>query len=1140
MLRVNFLLAIGYFLTGYFGTLLSIPPNLGSPIWPAAGIALAGLLTYGNRAILGVWTGAFCLQLVDFLAPSPHNHFISSLFLATSISTIAVFQAIAGAWLIKRYVGAYKILTDDINILIFLLLAGPVSCTVSASLSLILLYLNHVISADNLALSWLVWWIGDIIGVLVFTPVLLCFIARPTRKWQKRIPTVAFPLMALFVLVTILFQFIKDQELSRLNTLFNERVYVLHNALQIDLDRHLEINNSVKALFESSHEVSADEFKNFTQLVLSNHPNIQALEWLPRITQENYASYPVFASGASAIHTIDGRVEDISTIAGNEFFPVFYTEPNEINKETIGLDASSEPVRLKAIQLARDTEKTMATELIKLQQDKSQRPGIQFFTPVYQLHQPLNTVEQRREYLLGIVSSSFVVASKVNRVKKQFGNLQLQIHITDAGNDLFNDSKPTPLFHTEFTGLTQSLPLIVANRQWNVTYQSTPHFDHEELSRNIWWFVLTGLLVTAITSAFLLMLTGRTLSIQDLVKIRTCELKRESNERQLIIQQHRGHNKILQAIASTEPLRDILHLIVCTSEKQFPGSVCSILLLHERGTYIHKVIAPNLPDYFVQALEGLAIGEGVCDFGTAAFIGQRVITENIEQHPYWQKLAYPAKQAGLAASWSEPILSSSHQTLGVFTVYHRTPFLPADAILSETFHLAQLASIAIERRASEKQIIHLAYYDALTNLPNRRLFFDQLEKTLAEAVRYKTHAALLYLDLDHFKTLNDSLGHDIGDELLIQVANRLKLCVRDEDTVARLGGDEFVLLLSSRETSKESMQERALTTAERVQSTLEVPYKLKGHIHHITPSIGITLIPQPDTTPGELLKQADTAMYHAKSQGRNSISFYSGDMQRRADQRLIMEKDLREALSDNQLSLYYQPQFDNDHRLIGAEALIRWRHPVKGMISPTEFIPVAEETSLILAISDWVLHEACLQLQKWSNLPHLAVNISPKQFRQPKFGEQIASSLTKHGISSSRLMLEITEGSIIDDIEDSIVKLQAMQNLGINISIDDFGTGYSSLAYLRMLPLNQLKIDQSFVRDINIDHNDAVIVETIISMSKHLGLSVIAEGVETVEQLEFLKERQCKGYQGYFFSKPLPANEFAAQFIEKPVTSKLK
>ena len=330
----------------------------------------------------------------------------------------------------------------------------------------------------------------------------------------------------------------------------------------------------------------------------------------------------------------------------------------------------------------------------------------------------------------------------------------------------------------------------------------SPNFVSAELSKDIWWMILTGLLFTGLTSTFLLMLTGKTQVTQDLIKVRTRELKKESNERQIIIKQHRDHNRILQAIASPTPLPDILNLIVGTTEDQFPACLCLILLFDDQAQHFHLGVAPSLPDFFTQALEELVIGEGVCDFGTTAATGQRIIIENIAQHDYWKNFSGLAGQAGLAASMSEPILSSMNQVIGVFTVFHRTPRYPESSLLSEVSELAQLASIAIERRASEKQIIHLAYYDALTNLPNRRLFLDHLEKTLAAALRYQTHAGLLYLDLDHFKTLNDSLGHDIGDELLIQVANRLKQCIRDDDTVARLGGDEFVLLLNSREKSK--------------------------------------------------------------------------------------------------------------------------------------------------------------------------------------------------------------------------------------------------------------------------------------------------------------------------------------------------
>jgi diguanylate cyclase (GGDEF)-like protein len=365
------------------------------------------------------------------------------------------------------------------------------------------------------------------------------------------------------------------------------------------------------------------------------------------------------------------------------------------------------------------------------------------------------------------------------------------------------------------------------------------------------------------------MLTGRTMQTEGIVKIRTQELEKEIASRKKIIQQRNDHNKVLQVIASPAPLSDILELIVNITETNHPDCLCSILLLDDQGKHLHLGVAPSLPEFYNQAIDGIAIGDGVGSCGTAAYKGQRVIIEDIYQHPYWQDFVVLAKQAGLAACWSEPIFSSTQRVLGTFAVYHRTPNYPGTELLAEINEFTQLASIAIERKLSEEKITQLAFFDPLTNLPNRRFFMANLEKALSSDIRHKTNGALLYLDLDHFKTLNDSLGHDIGDELLIQVANRLKQCVRDEDSVARLGGDEFVLLLSCREISRNIMLEHALTLAERVQRDLQAPYQLKEHIHYITPSIGITLVPNFNSTPGEVLKQADTAMYHAKNKGRN-------------------------------------------------------------------------------------------------------------------------------------------------------------------------------------------------------------------------------------------------------------------------------
>lgn len=442
-----------------------------------------------------------------------------------------------------------------------------------------------------------------------------------------------------------------------------------------------------------------------------------------------------------------------------------------------------------------------------------------------------------------------------------------------------------------------------------------------------------------------------------------------------------------------------------------------------------------------------------------------------------------------------------------------------------------------ERKLAEAHIERLAYYDALTDLPNRRLLTDRLERDLARARRHKHYGAMLFLDLDRFKNINDSLGHQVGDELLKEVARRLTNDLRLEDTVSRLGGDEFIMLLSDMGKEPTDAAARTQAKAEQVQVRLSEPYKVLGHDLHITPSIGVAIFPaddDPNEDSNDILRHADTAMYRAKDDGRDAIRFFLPSMQAAADQRLEIEKDLRFALGRNELSLYFQPQVDHNGQLIGAETLLRWIHPEKGFISPADFIPVAEATGLILPIGLWVLEASCKQIKIWSDqglsIGHLAVNVSPRQFRQPDFIRQVYQVIERTGVDAQQLGLELTEGMVIDNISDTIDKMQALKQIGIELSIDDFGTGYSSLAYLKRLPLDILKIDQSFVRDIETDESDATIVETIISMAHHLNLKVIAEGVETEFELDFLTKRDCKSYQGYYFSRPIPESEFTRLF----------
>lgn len=436
-----------------------------------------------------------------------------------------------------------------------------------------------------------------------------------------------------------------------------------------------------------------------------------------------------------------------------------------------------------------------------------------------------------------------------------------------------------------------------------------------------------------------------------------------------------------------------------------------------------------------------------------------------------------------------------------------------------------------ERKQAEHEINNLAFFDPLTKLPNRRLLRERLESTLLADSTYKTYSAILFIDLDNFKILNDTRGHDVGDLLLIEVAERLKSCVRSEDTVARLGGDEFVVILENLSADIEQATGQAEVVGEKIRKTLGQLYLIQDFDHYSTPSIGISMFHSQEMSVDELLKRADTAMYQAKQAGRNAVRFFDPAMQAALEARAALEEDLRFALESDQLKLLLQMQVNEANQIIGAEALIRWEHPEQGMIYPSQFVPFAEESLLILPIGQWVLETACLQLLEWQNNPltqdlNLAINVSARQFRQANFVEQIRSTLAKFEIPPNKLKLELTESLVFDNIADSIKKMRELRAIGIHFAMDDFGTGYASLIYLKSLPLSQIKIDRSFVRDIAIDKDDEIIVQTIISMAHNLGLEVIAEGVETVEQLEFLRKSGCKAFQGHLFSKPLSQVDF--------------
>ena len=465
------------------------------------------------------------------------------------------------------------------------------------------------------------------------------------------------------------------------------------------------------------------------------------------------------------------------------------------------------------------------------------------------------------------------------------------------------------------------------------------------------------------------------------------------------------------------------------------------------------------------------------------------------------------------------------------------------ATAEDITHWVAVGRDITQRKTAEDMIRHLAFYDALTDLPNRQLLLDRLQQALAASARSGQHGALMFIDLDNFKILNDTLGHHMGDQLLQKVAQRLTRSVRKTDMVARLGGDEFVVMVDDLSTDPDAAAFKATALAEKVLNTLREPFQLTGHQHFATPSIGVTSFNGQQSDVGELLKQADLAMYQAKSLGRNTLCFFDPGMQATVSANATVSSDLRVALAEQQFVVHYQPQVDRVGVITGVEALVRWQHPQRGLIFPADFIPVAEDTGLILPLGQWVLENACEQLASWADRAQtaglsIAVNVSVRQFRHPDFVDMVMAAIQRTGIRPHKLKLELTESLLADRMEITINKMGMLKALGVTLSLDDFGVGYSSLSVLKRLPLDQLKIDKGFVADVLTDPNDAAISRAIIALAQSLSLQVVAEGVETQEQRDFLAYQGCDQFQGHLFAKPLPIEALDA-LLQNPTAGML-
>jgi diguanylate cyclase (GGDEF)-like protein/PAS domain S-box-containing protein len=603
-------------------------------------------------------------------------------------------------------------------------------------------------------------------------------------------------------------------------------------------------------------------------------------------------------------------------------------------------------------------------------------------------------------------------------------------------------------------------------------------------------------------------------------------ISRDITERRQADALREGQAKILEMIATSAPLDAVLDRLTRLVESQLAGIFGSVLLLDKDGARLRHGAAPSLPDSYTRAIDGLVIGPNAGSCGAAVHRRETVVVADVMSDPLWANHWELAAAHGLRSCWSTPILSHHGAVLGTFAMYSTIVREPTEVETRIVDAATRIAGIAIERKQAEDRIHFMANHDALTGLPNRALLSDRLAQAVVYAQRYDRWVTVVFVDLDNFKFVNDSLGHNAGDELLKIVASRMVNCVRGTDTVVRLGGDEFVILLFGQPKNADM----ASTTLEKIRCAIAEPIRIDGHDLRVTCSIGLANYPNDGADPDTLLANADAAMYRAKEIGRDNFQFYTPELNTKVHEKFTLQTELRNAILRSEFVLRYQPQVDlRSGRVFAVEALIRWRHPTLGMIPPIKFIPIAEDTGLIVPIGDWVLHEACRQNKAWQNagLPPVTVcvNVSARQFKEKSLIGRVVSALQDSGLEAQYLELELTESLIMQDVDQAVGTMRELQSLGVQLSIDDFGTGYSSLAALKTFPVARLKIDKSFINDLPNDENDRAVASAVISLGQKLNLRVIAEGVETDDQVAFLRQNNCDEMQGYHFSKPVPATD---------------
>ena len=1034
-------------------------------------------------------------------------------------------------------------------------------------------------------------------------------------------------LLAGLIFSLVLFFWVRDWERQQIQFSFEALASSYVSAIDNEISRHQEAINSVANFHHSLNAANRAAFHAFANAVLLEHRDIQALEWVPRVSHAKRDEYELKArqAGFKAFRFTERSMGSglVKASIRDEYFPVYYVAPYESNKRALGFDLASNPARREALLQARDSGMTVATGRIRLVQDETdEQYGYLMFRPVYKGTFPL-TIESRRAQLQGYALGVFKIDSFVQEALQDsaHGTLDLWVYDqvgTGASELLYfrentKDEATASFLPAPIAGsdLVFEAVLNRHGRSWLFEFKPSAHFLNEVSSEKAWIVLAAGIVLTC----FMVSIIHRRERYTQMVEQNSQLLAQEKNESEqrylhlfesnndalfvVEINEETGPGKFIdvnEAMCyrlgySKDELLQMSPVDINIAGMEVELQACVTHVLEHKSHMFETVHVTKdgrkiAVEINIRALDG---------HNELLFIGcARDVTQRQKAHAKqleareWEmeKLSSALEQTAdsimitdrdgvieyvnpgfeeitgfsrAEASGKKPtIIKSGRNTSEEYAQLWRTiiqgdvyrnvlinrkkdgslyyeektisPLKDSDGNIT---HFISSGKDITERMQAEERLHHLAYHDILTDLPNRVLLVERISNAIKQSRGAEQRCAVLFIDLDRFKNINDTLGHGIGDLLLQAIPERLLSCVRDRDTVARFGGDEFALLLE-----KVPSSDAVAKVASKLIEVLSKPYLVHNQKLYLTASIGISLSPDDSTDANTLIKNADTAMYRAKDTGRNNYQFYSKDMGVRAFERLSLETNLRYAMERNEFELFYQSLVAmGSGEIVGAEALIRWHHPELGLVSPDKFIPLLEDTGLIIEVGDWVINTACQQgsaVIKLTGKPfRIAVNLSGKQFRDEQLVEVVQRAVEVHQFPVSLLDIEITETVLMQNDRVSLANIGALKELGVHLSIDDFGTGYSSLSYLKRFPVDIIKIDRAFIRDVTKDPEDAAIVTAVIAMAHSLKLKVVAEGVEDNAQVEFLRHYACDYLQGFLFSTPLPEKEFHQLLVTK-------